>query len=470
MASGVKAGSKQISNTGKRAFLLPLIICLFTLLPVLKQGVEWLDFMFPDFLFSYSPHLRSALGRPQMPQHPVLIVNKDATFAERFGRNPDRSDFADLLSLLNDSKTSVVAFDFIYDSPSDEDTDRRFSSALASTAFPILAQHFVSRGRQTFEQVDLIDENALRPPWPKPLYAPIARNAATTGLINIASDLDSTIRYLPLAFHPADTDEFVLTLGYATWISSLIAEQSNAIIESAASSKSITADKLLEEIMAKSPLTYKSTGHAGIDQATRRLEAVIITRILKNIRPEQAKDLDQQAKLIDISRFGCHSWLKMPSSPLPLLGSYQIPCLRPFFTKQAAPLTGDGIKTSSMGLLLETDADRSSPFLDHKLMLNVNADGVYSIDAPARIEGTSSVSGHAVFADMKPVAGASVLLLSLNTETWQQSETDKDGRFSFLRQPAGDFILYLNYSSKNGWQKEPSAQQSTRMKISSCPN
>ncbi|EKD81598.1 MAG: hypothetical protein ACD_39C01731G0001, partial [uncultured bacterium] len=245
-----------------------------------------------------------------------------------------------------------------------------------------MAQHFVSRGRQTFEQVDLIDENSLRPPWPKPLYSAVAQNSAATGLINIASDLDSTIRFLPLAYHPADMDEFVLTLGYTAWISSLISEQKSIIIEAASGTSSITAEELLAEIAVKAPFNFAGTGHAGIDQATRRLENVLIARIIKNVRPDLAASIDLAARTMPISQSSPKTWLNMPAMPLPLIGSYQMPCLRPYFSKQTPPLKGDGITVRSMGTLLETEADRSSPFLAHKLMLSVDADSTLAIEPP----------------------------------------------------------------------------------------
>ena len=222
MTRQVAPGSKKISEHGRRALLVPFIICLLAFHPSVRQSMEWLDFMFSDFLCSISPTLRAGLGRPEVPQHPVLIINKDETFAQRFGRDPDRSDFAELLDLINRSGTTVTAVDFLYEDPTTAEADAGFSAALSSATIPILAQRYIGRGRQTFEQADIVDSEALRPPWPKRLYEPVAHNAATTGLINIVSDLDATVRYLPLAFHPADSDEFVPTLGYATWVGILL--------------------------------------------------------------------------------------------------------------------------------------------------------------------------------------------------------------------------------------------------------
>ena len=194
MTRQVEPGSKQISEHGRRALLVPLIICLLALHPAVRQSMEWLDFMFSDYLFSFSPALRASFGKPEVPQHPVIIINKDETFSQRFGRDPDRSDFAELLALVNRSGASVVAFDFLYEDPAIAEADARFSTALASTPIPILAQRYIGRGRQTFEQADIVDRSAIRPPWPKRLYEPVARNAATTGLINIVADLDATVR------------------------------------------------------------------------------------------------------------------------------------------------------------------------------------------------------------------------------------------------------------------------------------
>jgi class 3 adenylate cyclase len=449
----VEPGGKQFSEKGRRALFVPLIICLLALHPAVSQSLEWLDFMFPDFLFSFSPALRAGLNRPEMPQHPVIIINKDETFSQRFGRDPDRGDFAALLDLVNRSNASVVAFDFLYEDPSTEEIDSIFSAALASTPFPILAQRYVGRGRQTFEQADIIDSSALRPPLPKRLYGPVARGAATTGLINIVSDLDATVRYLPLAFLPADSDEFVLTLGYAAWVSSLIAEKRQTIAETAAASQSTKAATLLDEIFARSPYIFNTSGHAGLDQATRRLEAVLIARILKNIRPDMAAELDNLARTMPVKKIGYRSWLKMPDKPLPLIGPYERPCLRPYFSKQTPPLNGDGIETRSMGVLLETDADRSSPYLTRKLFLNLKENNALAIGVPKAATGSATVSGQVGFADNRPTASASVIMLSLETSSWQQTETDSNGRFSLSHLPAGDFIVYVTSRMARGWQK-----------------
>ena len=456
MAVKGPASNDPVSEKGRKAILVPLLICLLTLLPDLRQSMEWLDFRFSDFLFSYSPYLREAFGQPQVPQHPVLIVNKDATFAQRFGRDPDRRDFADLLTLLHGSGVEVVALDLVYDTALNEEADTKFAKALASATFPILAQHFISRGQQTFEQINLIDANAGRPPWPQPLYAPIAQNSAATGLINIASDLDSTFRFLPLAYHPTEMEEFVLTLGYTAWISSLIADQKKQIIASAALMTDLPAPQLLTEIIARAPFTFNSTGHAGIDLATRRLEAVLIARLLKKIQPELAATLEQAAKTLSIGQIGDKTWLQMPSTPLPLIGSYQIPCLRMFLSKQTPPVKGDAIPAKAMGVLLETDSDRASPFLDHKLMLNLSAENsnvAFNIDLPRQVSGNATMHGQAVFADLQPAGGAEVLLLAVDAGSWHETRTGSDGKFNFSGLPAGDFILYVTHRTPDGWQK-----------------
>ncbi len=453
MTRQIEPGSKQISEHGGRALLVPLIICLLALHPAVRQSMEWLDFMFSDFLCSISPTLRAGLGRPEVPQHPVLIINKDETFSQRFGRDPDRSDFAGLLDLVNRSGASVVAMDFLYEDPTTAEADSRFSAALASAPMPILAQRYIGRGRQTFEQADIVDKSAIRPPLPKHLHAPVARNAAATGLINIVSDLDATVRYLPLAFHPADSDEFVLTLGYAAWISSLIAEQRSQISEKAVTIDSNTTKSLLEETIKGSPFAFKSTGHPGIDQATRRLEAVLVARILEAARPEMADVLKNIARTIPVESLGDRSWLKMPDRALPLIGPYERPCLRPYFSKQSPPLKGDGIPTRSMGILLETDADRSSPYLTHKLLLDIREEASFAIPAPTLATGSSTLSGHVSFVYNKPAASAGVLLLSLDTGAWQQTETASDGSFSLYHLPAGDFIVYITCPTAGGFLK-----------------
>ncbi|EKD83249.1 MAG: hypothetical protein ACD_39C00791G0001, partial [uncultured bacterium] len=106
-----------------------------------------------------------------------------------------------------------------------------------------------------------------------------------------------------------------------------------------------------------------------------------------------------------------------------------------------------------MGILLETDADRVSPFLAHKLMLDLTADSTHEIEPPSQATGSSSVHGRAIFANMQPASGAEILLLSLEAGSWHETRTEQNGSFTISNLPSGDFILYLTHKTDGGWQK-----------------
>ncbi|HPT47618.1 MAG TPA: CHASE2 domain-containing protein, partial [Candidatus Rifleibacterium sp.] len=109
----IKTGKPSVS--GRQALLLPVLLGLLTMIPVCRMTFVWLESKFFDLLFSSQPFLNQMVGRPEPESPPVLIINKDQTFFQRFQRDPDRGDYADLLELLADADVGVAALDFIYD-------------------------------------------------------------------------------------------------------------------------------------------------------------------------------------------------------------------------------------------------------------------------------------------------------------------------------------------------------------------
>ena len=208
--------SKNIKSF-RKALTVPFFLCLLAfLIPGVKSTYEWLEFKTLDLLFTFYPQICNITGKTKNTDSPTAIIIKDQSFQSKFARNPNRQDFAKLLNRLEKEGVKVAALDFIFDEAAKPEEDEAFVNQLASFPYPILAHYFINRGLQNFSYVNIRDANAERPSWPTPLYRPIAEKAAALGLINVPSDLDSVVRYAPLAFHPDDADFFMPTLGFAS--------------------------------------------------------------------------------------------------------------------------------------------------------------------------------------------------------------------------------------------------------------
>ncbi len=449
----------RVSVSGRRALLLPVIICLLAMLPPVRQAFVWLEFKFTDLLFSQLPVLNTIARQPEPAPPPVLIINKDQTFFSRFQRDPDRADFAALLELLRSSDTAVAAFDFIFASATDPQKDGALASTLASYPFPLLAQHFIGRGTQTFERYDFADAASNRPPWPIPLDDGIAGQAAARGLINVAADLDATVRFAPLAFHPDEMEEFLPTLGFSAWIATLLDRQSEGIKAFAASSQApagADATELLAAAIAAGPFSFRSTGHAGIDLMARRLELQLLARLLSFSFPERAPALKTAGDSLPVKTLPVSTWLEMPAQPLPVIGDYHMPCLRLPFYKTPPPLRSDGIETMSMGTLLETEEDKNSPLLNRRNLLDLQPDISnlrVRIGKPTAAPGSASVTGQTRTASGLPVSGAEVLAMFPDTGFWQQSYTDASGAFTVSKLPDGLCTIQVTARNQTGWQR-----------------
>jgi len=453
------------TSTGKRAVFIPVIIGLLALLPVFNQTLVWFDLKISDFLFSAKPMLQQLAGTGSDSQPPVLVINKDQTFFQRFGRDPDRADFASLLRLLTDEEARVAGLDFIYDQPATAEKDNELATALASYPWPFLASHFTGRGAHTFEKLQFADTGASRPPMPLPLYQPLARRAAGTGLINVAADLDATVRFAPLAFYPADSEEFILSLGASAWVASLF-DASSEPVENAINNllllpapdqlSQLQPDRFLLNLLASAPFSFSSTGHNGLDLAIRRLELKLLARQTGRQKPEMADNLQQTAAEMQLPADLARTWLKLPIRPLPLIGSYQLPCLRLPFRKAVPPFTGDCIETMSMGMLLETDADRESTLLNHRNLLQIEDPAQQRrvrLVQPQATAGNSTFAGKVQSASGKPVPDAEVLLLDFDSGFWELTKTDSAGNYQLSGIPAGSCTLQITARSSSGWQR-----------------
>jgi len=277
---------QELHSRSRRAVLIPLLLCLLAMFSPVKKTFEWIDIKFSDFLFSSTPVLRYFTGKPRLPDHPVTVITKDQTFFRRFNRDANRQDFAALTDNLRQNGVRILVFDFIFSEAGQDDIDKQFTVALASFPLPILATHFVGRGRNTFEKFDLTDVEASRPPWPERPYRDFEQAAAATALINVAADYDSVIRYAPLAFHPTEMHEFIPSIGYTAWVASLIDRVSPAILAECKKLDNPTAEEVLKGLIEIAPADYVTTGHKGLDIATRRLEIKFIARLAASIFPD----------------------------------------------------------------------------------------------------------------------------------------------------------------------------------------
>jgi CHASE2 domain-containing sensor protein len=444
----------NISGNARRAVLLPLFFCVVAMLPFFRHTLEWMDLKLVDLFFAVSPYIRTITGKAPMPEHPVAIVTKDQTFFQRFQRDPDRSDMAELTGLLKKNGVRVLAFDFLFSDASDQAKDQKFASAIASFPMPILATHFVGRGQQSFEKFETVDRHADRPPWPIPVFQPFRKSAAANALINLPSDLDSIVRMAPLAFYPEESEDFFPSLGYSVWIADMIMEHEKTIASLALALPSASTADSLAKILAMGPFRFSSTGHAGLDKMSRRLELVFIARIMHAAAPHRFPDISETAQKYAATGIPATTWLAMPSEPLPIIGSYNTPCLRLPFTKHAPPLKGDGLPSTPMGTILKTEADKTSSLLLSHLYTGFAASTTTSIRLSTHVtaSGSGSICGK-VDQFKKPVKATEILLLMPESGYWHITTTNADGNFAFQNLPGGEFVIQTSHGNRNDWVK-----------------
>ncbi|MBI3038002.1 CHASE2 domain-containing protein [bacterium] len=212
------------TDSGKWVLLIPIFVCSLAVFPGINQIFIALENkLFDSFFHFYPPHAGYS---------PAVVIAKDQSTLDFLGREPDRKDLSQILRRLASSGVKVAAIDFIYDSPKSPETDLELASALDLFPGMVIAERFkprtaISNGMET---IQIIDENAQRPPWPLPLYEPIASRAKERGLVNIFRDQDGVIRILPLAFFPDEMTEFRPGLAFSAWLSSLLAIMKDKIL------------------------------------------------------------------------------------------------------------------------------------------------------------------------------------------------------------------------------------------------
>ena len=437
--------------------MVPVVLTLLALIPSIKSTYEWLELKTLDVLFTIYPEICQLTGQSQRFDTATAVITKDQTFQTKFGKSPTRSDFAKLLKKLKQQGVQVAALDFIYDEPTKEAEDSEIIKELSGFPYPILAQNFIGRGQQSFNIVDISDKNSDRPSWPAPLYKSISDKVAARGLINIPSDLDSVIRYAPLAFHPDESERFLPTLGFSTWIASLIANVEHSI-NKIDFSKATSINEAMNLVYASAPYQFSSLGHDGLDKAACELETLIIYRNIKNRHPELIPE-DKQLSIEAItSHTGIKSktWLKLPQQPLPLVGSYHTPCLRIPYRKQAAPFKGDGIESISMSRLLDTEEEENSSYMFSKNHVNLAANlatQTLKIIAPKAEAGKNTLTGEIRTVTGKPVPNATIWAIMPQTEFWQKTQSNSEGLYKLENLPLGSYVINVFMPNQSGWEK-----------------
>ncbi|MBR4329540.1 MAG: CHASE2 domain-containing protein, partial [Candidatus Riflebacteria bacterium] len=304
----------------RKALTVPFIVCILALFPNIKNSYEWFELKYLDLLFTFYPQICELTGN-EVPidtkNSPTVIITKDQSFQSKFGRSPNRKDFADLLEKLNKQGVKTAALDYIYVDVGNEEEDKAFIEQLDRFPYPILAYNFVGRGQQNFGLVDVLDKKANRVSGLVSLHRPISEKAITRGLINIPSDLDSIIRYAPLAFHLDDSERFLPSLGFSTWIVSLLAEEENNLNKIDFSKTNLT--EIFGAMKSAAPYEYHTLGHKGLDRAALDIENNFLYKFIIKRNPKlKANNLSTLREMY--SKFpSSKTWLKMPEKPLPII-------------------------------------------------------------------------------------------------------------------------------------------------------
>lgn len=441
----------KVSDLGKRAFLVSLCLLLLALVPPMNAFFTWLDIKITDIFFAIKPPIEM-----NSSAHPALVIVKDQTFNSRFFRDPERKDYALMLDTLRKGGVNVAALDFIYDGPTTPENDAALEKSLQRFPWIIVAEHFIRRGSQTFEKGNYTDENSLRPPWPIKIFPGVEKNITSKGLINIADDFDSTVRYAPIAFHPIEQKEFRPSLGYATYIAWLFKQSEEQFIQKVKSLARTAPQELLVDSFKSAPFDFNSSGHSGIDIMTRRLELRFVAKSLSKHYPALTKLLKDAAERTPISDLPTKSWLKLSPQKLPIIGNYEMPCLRINFQKSAPPLNGDGIESLPMGVILATEADKEHANRLFKSDLTISP-GEKLQSFPMEFNwappGMNEITGKIVTLENLPVSRAQIRLEMSDSGYWETTESKSDGSFCLSKIPAGRFTISALVKNENGWIK-----------------
>ena len=452
----VKKDTKNVTSF-RKALMVPFIICILTFFTNIKNSYEWFELKYLDLLFTFYPQICELTGY-EVPidtnNSPTVIITKDQSFQSKFGRSPNRKDFANLLEKLNKQGVKTAALDYIYVDARNEEEDKALIEQLDRFPYPILAYNFVGRGQQNFGLVDVLDKKANRVSGLVSLYRPISEKAITRGLINIPSDLDSIIRYAPLAFHQDESERFLPSLGFSTWIVSLLAEEESNLNKIDFSKPNLT--EIFGAMKSAAPYEFHTLGHIGLDRAAIDLENNFLYKfIIKRYPRLKVNNLSTLREMY--SKFpSSKTWMKLPEKPLPIIGNYDTPCIRLPYVKLAPPLRGDDIETKSMTLLMNTKEEENSTHLFSKNELVILPDEPFqkiNPEIPFQAAGQNSFSGEIITLSGKPVIDAKIWAIMPQTGYWEKAQTNEKGQYRLENLPNGDFVLIVFRESLNGCDK-----------------
>ena len=439
----------------RKALTVPFIICILALIPDVKSTYGWLEQKCLDLLFTSYPFVCKITGCQEPIYSPTVIITKDQSFQTKFGRSPTREDFGKLLNKLKSQGVKTAAFDFIYDEAKPEE-DEAFIKQLEQFPYTILAYNFIGHGKQNFSYVDYIDEENESHNSLISLYRPIADKATTRGLINIPTIIDSTVRYAPLAYRLEESQRFLPTLGFSTWIISLLEEEEENI-NKIDLSKCSDIKEAFETIKASSPYKLHTLGHEGVDKAVISLENIFIYKYILKHFPQIKQNNFTMANLISInSAIYGKTWVKLPEEPLPIVGYQDIPLLRLPYQKLSYPLIGDGIEKVSMTSLINTETEEKSAILFDKNRLTISHENpIQKINPqiPSQNPGNNTIYGKIINIKGEAVENAKIWAVMPKTGYWEKAVTDKEGKFKLNNLPEGDYIINAFINSLNGCDK-----------------
>jgi adenylate cyclase len=127
--------------------------------------------------------------RPPLPPADLVIVAIDKPSLDEIGQWPfPRPLHADLVAALHAAGAELIAFDVIFDTPTEEAADRRFADAIRRAGSVVLAENF-----------EVIEEGAFtQTVWARPIE-PLLEAAAASAAVTVPLDGDGAVRRAPLA-------------------------------------------------------------------------------------------------------------------------------------------------------------------------------------------------------------------------------------------------------------------------------
>ncbi len=430
-----ESGGQGSAVSGRWWLALPVLLCLLSLHPLGAALIQWIDGKATD-LFFVVPLPEAWRGQVT---HPVAVVAKDAAFDQLAQPVPLRRALARALAALGSAGVTVAAFDFLFDEGREEEVDREFIAALRAFPGPILGHRFLPRrviGGAA--QVSLDDLQAEVPPPPLPLHGPIGAVAPDRGLVNVVSDYDRVVRYVPLAFQTSGGAEFLPSLGAAAWIKQQLADARPLLdraglpaVPPPGGDLEARARAWLEAALAAGPRPFHPTTHAGLDGMMRRWETLWLARwaaARSGLSPDDHgwQVWEQVGQALPPAGPAVRTWLDLPAAGLPWIGTWTAPCLRVRFTRVAVP-KGDGIPVDSLGLLVELTALGGWGRLPVSSALA--GSGPVELAFDQGIPGSWTVTGRALDQADRPLSGIEMMAWPRAGGYWASGTTGPDGVF-----------------------------------------